>query len=50
MKAHFSNNMEYLTEIWNMVKEVNNFITQNFYVRVAWNQQHINNANRIPEN
>lgn len=32
-----------------MVKEVNNFITQNFYVRVACDQQHVNNANRILE-
>lgn len=50
MKAHFSNNVDDLTEVLNMVKEANNFITQNFYVRVAWNQQHINNANRILEN
>lgn len=35
MKAHFSNNVDDLTEVLNMVKEANNFITQNFYVRVA---------------
>lgn len=33
MKTHFSHNMDDFMEILNMVKEVNNFITQNFYVR-----------------
>lgn len=35
MKADSSNNVDDLTEILSMVKEVNNFITQNFYVRVG---------------
>lgn len=35
MKAVSSNNVDDLIEILNMVKEVNNFITQNFYVRVV---------------
>lgn len=30
MRVNFSNNMDDLTVMLNMVKEVNNFITQNF--------------------
>jgi len=50
MEAHFSKTVDDLTETLNMVKEVNNFTTQNFYVRVARNKQCTNNANRILEN